>query len=87
MGFASSPGWLRLLGLVPEVGGVIFAVASIWMVVAAVVAVKKALNYTSTQRGLLDRQYALPGVAIYHVLLGIRYLAIVDPARITNKRE
>jgi len=50
MGFASSPGWLRLLGLVPEVGGVIFAVASIWMVVAAVVAVKKALNYTSTRR-------------------------------------
>lgn len=50
MGFASSPGWLRLLGLVPEIGGAVFAVISIWMVVAAVVAVKKALNYTSTQR-------------------------------------
>jgi hypothetical protein len=50
MGFASSPGWLRLLGLVPEMGGAVFAVISIWMVVAAVVAVKKALNYTSTQR-------------------------------------
>ncbi len=50
MGFASSPGWLRLLGLVPEIGGAVFAVVSIWMVVAAVVAVKKALNYTSTQR-------------------------------------
>ena len=50
MGFASSPGWLRLAGLVPGVGGAVFAVISIWMVVAAVVAVKKALNYTSTQR-------------------------------------
>ncbi len=50
MGFASSPGWLRLLGLIPEIGGAVFAVISIWMVVAAVVAVKKALNYTSTQR-------------------------------------
>ena len=50
MAFASSPGWLRILGLVPEMGGAVFAVISIWMVVAAVVAVKKALNYSSTQR-------------------------------------
>ena len=50
MGFASSPGWLRLLGLVPGLGGAIFAVASVWMIVATVVAVKKALNYNSTQR-------------------------------------
>ena len=50
MGFASAPGWLRILGLVPEAGGAVFVVVSVWMVVAAVVAVKKALNYTSTQR-------------------------------------
>jgi len=50
MGFASAPGWLRLLGLLPDLGGVIFAGASIWMLVAAVVAVKKALNYESTYR-------------------------------------
>jgi hypothetical protein len=50
MGFASSPGWLRLLGLVPGLGGALFAGASVWMVAAAVVAVKKALNYESTQR-------------------------------------
>ncbi len=50
MGFASSPGWLRLLGLVPELSGAIFAGVSIWMLVAAVVAVKKAFNYTSTYR-------------------------------------
>ena len=50
MAFASSPGWLRLLGLVPGLGGAIFVGASIWMVVAAVVAVKKAISYKSTQR-------------------------------------
>lgn len=50
MGFASSPGWLRFLGLIPEMGGAVFAVVSVWMVVAAVVAVKRALNYTSTRR-------------------------------------
>ena len=50
MAFASSPGWLRLLGLVPGLGGAIFVGASVWMIVAAVVAVKKALSYKSTQR-------------------------------------
>ena len=50
MGFASSPGWLRILGLIPGLGGAIFAAASLWMVIASVVAVKKALNYTSTRR-------------------------------------
>jgi len=50
MAFAGSPGWLRLLGLVPGLGGAIFVGASVWMVVAAVVAVKKALGYKSTQR-------------------------------------
>lgn len=50
MGFASSPGWLRLFGLVPGLGGAIFLGISVWMLVAAVVAVKTALNYTSTYR-------------------------------------
>ena len=50
MGFASSPGWLRLLGLIPELGGIVFVVVSVWMIVAAVVAVKKSLNMTSTTR-------------------------------------
>ena len=50
MAFAGSPGWLRLLGLIPGLSGAIFVGVSVWMVVAAVVAVKKALNYESTQR-------------------------------------
>ena len=50
MGFASSPGWLCLLGLVPGLGVAVFVGASVWMIVASVVAVKKALNYTSTYR-------------------------------------
>jgi len=50
MGFASSPGWLRLLGLIPGLGGAVFAGTSVWMLVAAVFAVKKALNFTSTYR-------------------------------------
>jgi uncharacterized membrane protein len=50
LGFASSPGLIRLLGLVPGWSGVTFLVATIWMIVAAVVAIKQALNFESIYR-------------------------------------
>ena len=52
LGFAQSPGIFRVLGLVPVVGIFIFSVASIWMLVAMVVAVRQALDYTSTWRAI-----------------------------------
>ncbi len=50
MGFASAPGVIRLLGFIPGLGIVIIAVATIWMVAAATIAVKQALNFESTYR-------------------------------------
>ena len=50
MGFATAPGLLRIFGLVPGVGSFIVLAVSIWMIVASVIAVQKALNYTSTWR-------------------------------------
>jgi len=52
LGFAQSPGIFRVLGIVPVIGNIIFAVASIWMLVAMVVAVRQALDYTSTWRAI-----------------------------------
>ncbi|MFQ5694909.1 MAG: YIP1 family protein [Terriglobia bacterium] len=52
IGFASSPGLLRVLGFVPLVGGLINLVASNWMLVAMVVAVRQALDYQSTGRAI-----------------------------------
>jgi hypothetical protein len=51
-GFSSSPGLIRVLGVIPGVGTVVFAVASIWMLVAMVIAVRQALDYTSTFRAV-----------------------------------
>ena len=48
--FASAPGLLRVLGIVPVAGLVLYAAASIWMLVAMIVAVRQALDYTSTFR-------------------------------------
>ena len=52
IGFASSPGLIRVLGIIPGLGGVVFLVASIWMLVAMVIAVRQALDYESTLRAV-----------------------------------
>ena len=51
-GFASAPGILRLLGVAPGLGGVIYIVTSIWMLAAMVVGVRQALDYTTTGRAV-----------------------------------
>jgi hypothetical protein len=51
-GFSSSPGLIRILGIIPGLGTIVFAVASIWMLVAMVIAVRQALDYTSTFRAV-----------------------------------
>lgn len=51
-GFSSSPGLIRVLGIVPGLTGIIFLVASVWMLATMVVAVKQALDYTSTLRAV-----------------------------------
>ena len=53
LGFASAPGLLRLLGLIPDLGGAIFVAASIWMVAAAAVALKQSLNFKSITRAVV----------------------------------
>jgi len=52
IGFSSSPGLIRILAIIPGVEGIIFMVASVWMLVAMVVAVRQALDYKTTLRAL-----------------------------------
>ena len=47
-----SPGLIRVLGIIPGIGALIFLVASIWMLVAMVIAVRQALDYNSTLRAV-----------------------------------
>jgi len=53
LGFASAPGIIRVLGIIPVVGPIVFLVAGIWMLAATVVAVRQALDYESTGRAVL----------------------------------
>jgi hypothetical protein len=52
LGFAGAPGLLRIFGVLPGVGLAIYAVASIWMLIAMIVAVRQALDYRGTGRAV-----------------------------------
>ena len=52
LAFAASPGILRVVGAIPPLGWAAFAVTSVWMLAAMVVAVRQALDYRSTSRAI-----------------------------------
>ena len=50
LGFASAPGVFRVFGAIPGLAGLAFLVAAVWMLIAAVIAARQVLGYTSTVR-------------------------------------
>src|SRR3954466_8102578 len=52
IGFSAAPGMLRIFGLVPGAATAAFAITAVWMLAAMVVAVRQALDYTSTARAI-----------------------------------
>ena len=50
IGFATAPGILRVAGVIPGTTTVVFVVTAIWMLMAMIVAVRQALDYTSIAR-------------------------------------
>jgi hypothetical protein len=67
LGFATAPGFLRVLLLVPVAGRVIAGLVAVWMLLAMVVAVRQALDYKGTWRAVL---VCCIGFVIY-VVLGV----------------
>lgn len=53
LAFASAPGLLRALHLVPATRNTVFTLLSAWMIAAMVVAVRQALDYETTTRAVL----------------------------------
>ena len=68
IGFSSAPGLLRILAIIPLLGPIIFFLCSIWMLVAMVIAVRQALDYSSTWRAV---GVCFIGWIIQMVLFGI----------------
>jgi hypothetical protein len=68
LGFAQSPGVLYALGIIPLLGGVIRFAVAIWILVAGIIAIRQALDFTT-------------GKAIATALLG--WLALVAVGVVT----
>jgi hypothetical protein len=51
-GFSSSPGLIRIFGLVPGITNVVFFISNVWMLIAMIIAVRQALDYQSTLRAV-----------------------------------
>ena len=52
IGFASTPGMLRVLGVIPGATVPVFAATAVWMLLAMIVAVRQALDYRGTARAV-----------------------------------
>jgi hypothetical protein len=52
IGFSAAPGLIRVLGVIPVLDKPITWIASVWMLVAMVVAVRQALDYETTGRAI-----------------------------------
>jgi hypothetical protein len=76
LGFASSPGIIRVVGVVPGLLQLSFLVAGVWMFVSMVVAVRQALDYTSTLRAV---GVCLIGFLVQAVILAVLLVALGPP--------
>ena len=76
LGFASSPGVIRVVGIIPGLTMLSFLVAAVWMLVTMVVAVRQALDYTSTGRAV---GVCVIGFVVQVIILALLFAALGAP--------
>jgi hypothetical protein len=69
IGFAQSPGVLMIFGIIPILGGAVRIIVAIWLLIAGIVAIRQALDFST-------------GKAVVTALLG--WLSLVALAFITG---
>ena len=53
VGFSSSAGLIRILGIIPHISAFVFFIASVWMLTAMVLAVKQVFNYQRLAKAIV----------------------------------
>ena len=76
IGFSSSPGVIRILGIVPGLFNISSFIAQVWMLAAMVIAVRQALDYKSTGRAIL---VCIIGWFIQAVIFMVLFMAFAHP--------
>jgi hypothetical protein len=78
IGFASSPGFIRVFGIFPGVDKLVFPAASAWMLIAMVIAVRQALDYKSTWRAVIV--CVIGWIIVMAIPLAVASLVLPKPA-------
>ncbi len=73
IGFSSTPGLLRVFGVIPGVTYPAFAIAAVWMLIAMVVAVRQALDYRSTGRAIAVCVIGWSLALVFAIVLGVLF--------------
>jgi len=70
IGFSSAPGLIRVFGIIPNLMSIAYIAASIWMLVAMVIAVRQALDYKSTWRavGVVVTAFLIQSIILFMIL-------------------
>lgn len=70
IGFAQTPGLLVLLGFLPILGGLVRLAAAIWVLVAGIIAIRQALDF-STGKAIATAVLGWLAIAIPMAILGV----------------
>ena len=73
LGFASAPGILYILGILPFLGGLIFLVVGPWMLACGVVAIRQALDFSTGKAIATALIGLLPYIAARAILSGLTF--------------
>ena len=79
IGFSSSPGLIRVFGIIPGLSWILYFIAGIWMLVAMVIAVRQALDYRSTGRAVI---VCIIGWLVQALIVGILFAIFGSPASV-----
>lgn len=73
IGFAATPGLLRVLAIIPPLAIPVFIATSVWMLLAMIVAVRQALDYTSTGRAVAVCVIGWVLSLVFAIVLGLLF--------------
>jgi hypothetical protein len=73
IGFAAAPGWLQVFGVIQGATRPVFAITTIWMFAAMVVAIRHALDYSSIGRAIAVCFVAAVVILVFAFGLGVMF--------------
>jgi Yip1-like protein len=78
LGFAAAPGLIQVFAVLPRMAVPVFVLAIVWALAASVVAVRQALDYTSTARALAVSSLGITLALAMAIVLGLVFAPAVS---------